>query len=78
MIISQLILILKPFKHVLVIIQKRKTSLHLVTFVILTLRRALESYSSLIEYNKNYKIYQSNEDLNENEDEFTEEEGNYW
>ncbi|CAF5099123.1 unnamed protein product [Rotaria sp. Silwood1] len=78
MIISQLVHLLKPFKQVLVIIQKGKTpSLHLVTIVILTLRRSLESYSSLIEYNKNYEIDQSSEDLSENEDEYVEEEGNY-
>ncbi|CAF1298727.1 unnamed protein product [Rotaria sp. Silwood1] len=76
MIISQLVHLLKPFKQVLVIIQKGKTpSLHLVTIVILTLRRSLESYSSLIEYNKNYEIDQSSEDLSENEDEYVEEEG---
>ncbi|CAF3671087.1 unnamed protein product [Rotaria sordida] len=65
----------QPFKQVLVIIQKGKApSLHLVTIVILTLRQALESYSSLIEYNKNYEIDQSSEDLSENEDEYVEEE----
>ncbi|CAF1079270.1 unnamed protein product [Rotaria sp. Silwood1] len=63
-----------------VIIQKGKTpSLHLITIAILTLRRALESYTSLIEYNKNYGINSSTEDLSENEDELFEEkeEGNY-
>jgi len=74
--ISQLIHLLKPFKHVLVIIQKGKTaSLHLVTIAVLTLRQALETYKSLIEYNKNYGNNSSTEDLSEDEDESFEEEG---
>ncbi|CAF3746157.1 unnamed protein product [Rotaria sp. Silwood1] len=74
MAISQLIHLLKPFKHLLVIIQKGKTpSLHLITIAILTLRRALESYTSLIEYNKDYGINSLTEDLSENEDELFEE-----
>lgn len=54
-------------------------SLHLVTIAILTLRQALETYTSLIEYNKNYGNNSSTEDLSENEDESLEEEreGNY-
>ena len=77
-IISQLIHLLKPFKHVLVIIQKGKTpSLHLVTIAVLTLRQALETHTSLVEYNKNYGNNPLTEDLSENEDEsFEEEQGN--
>jgi len=81
MIILQLIRLLKPFKNVLIIIQKGKTpSLHLVTIAVLTLRQALESYQSLVEFNKNYETNSSAQDLSEDEDEdecFEEEEGNY-
>jgi hypothetical protein len=79
-VISQLICLLKPFKHVLTIIQKGKTpSLHLVTIAVLTLRQALETYTSLSEYNKIYATNSSTEDLSENEEECfeEEEEGNY-
>ncbi len=75
MVISQLICLLKPFKHVLVIIQKGKTpSLHLITVAVLTLRQALETHTSLIEYSKNYGINSSTEDASEDEEECVEEE----
>jgi len=75
-VISQLIHLLKPFKHVLLIIQKGKTpSLHLVTIAVLTLPQALETYTSLIEYNKNYGNNSSTEDEDESFEE--EGEGNY-
>ncbi|CAF4527343.1 unnamed protein product, partial [Rotaria sp. Silwood2] len=76
MIISQLICLLKPFKHVLVIVQQGKTpSLHLVTIAVLTLRQALQTHTSLIEYSKKYGINSSSttEDVSENEEECLEE-----
>ena len=77
-IVSQLIYLLKPFKHVLVIIQKGKTpSLHLVTIAILTLREALKTHESLIKYNKDYGINSSIEDASEDEESIEEDEGNF-
>ncbi|CAF4807490.1 unnamed protein product, partial [Rotaria sp. Silwood2] len=77
---SQLICLLKPVKHVLVIVQQGKTpSLHLITIVVLTLRQALQTHTSLIEYRKKYEINSSSttEDVSENEEECLEEaEGN--
>ncbi|CAF4831702.1 unnamed protein product, partial [Rotaria sp. Silwood2] len=62
------------------IVQQGKTpSLHLITIVVLTLRQALQTHTSLIEYRKKYEINSSSttEDVSENEEECLEEaEGN--
>jgi hypothetical protein len=56
-------------------IQKGKTpSLHLATIAFLTLRQALETHTSLIEYSKNYAINPSTGDESESEEEWVEEE----
>ena len=55
LIISRLIRLLQLFIHVMVVVQQEKAaSLHLVTTAILTLRQALHTHTSLIEYSKNY------------------------
>ena len=79
--ISQIIRLLKPFKHVIIIIQKGKApSLHLVTIAVMTLREALRDYASLIDYVKSYGINSSAKDVSEEEEEeyVEEDEGNYY
>ena len=78
--ISQIIPLLKPFKHVIIIIQKGiAPSLHLVTIAVMTLRETLRDYTSLMDYVKSYGINSSAEDVSEEEEEYVEEdEGNYY
>lgn len=55
-IVRSLIRLLRPFKQIILIIQRGKEpSFHLVLISILTLRTAMESMSSLIAYEKSYK-----------------------
>jgi inorganic triphosphatase YgiF len=66
--IRSLILLLRPFKHVLTVIQKGKEpSLHLVLICVLTLRKALGSFDKLVEFNNENKEPSSTND-NEIED----------
>lgn len=77
-IVSQLIRLLKPFKHILVIIQRGKTpSIHMVTIAILTLREALRSYESLIKYSKDHEINSPIEDASDDDESIEEDEGMY-
>ena len=78
LIISRLIRLLQPFRHVMVVVQQGKApSLHLVTIAILTLRQALHTNTSLIEYSKNYGSNSSTQDESEDEEAYiNEDEGN--
>ena len=68
-IISQLIRLLQPFRHVMVVVQKGKApSLHLVTIAILTFRRALHKHTSVIKYSKHYEMNSSTQDESEDEE----------
>lgn len=52
-IVEQLIILLKPFKHVVQIVQTGNTpSLYMVLVCTLTLREALASFDSLMKYNQ--------------------------
>jgi hypothetical protein len=49
--IKQLILVLKPFKHIMTIIQTGKSpSLYMVVMCTMTLREAFDSYEALLNY----------------------------
>ncbi|CAF4962871.1 unnamed protein product [Rotaria sp. Silwood1] len=53
--IKQLVLVLKPVKHVVTVVQTGNSpSLHLVLLCNLTLKRALSSYESLLDYVNTY------------------------
>jgi hypothetical protein len=53
--IKQLILLLKPFKHIMTLVQTGNTpSLHMVLLCTLILKDVLSSYKSLINYKKAY------------------------
>ncbi|CAF4147067.1 unnamed protein product, partial [Rotaria sordida] len=76
LIILQLIFLLRPFKHIILIIQKGKEpTLHLVTIAILTLRDTFNTHKALIEYSQNYQINPSTSELEEDEEYFEENEG---
>jgi hypothetical protein len=69
--IKQLVLVLKPFKHIMTTIQTGNCpSLHLVLLSALTLKSTLSSYKSLIDYKKNFCL---NKNENENDDDETED-----
>ncbi|CAF3886290.1 unnamed protein product [Rotaria sp. Silwood1] len=71
--IKQLILLLKPFKHTMTLIQTGNApSLHMVLLCTLILKDALSSYKSLINYKKNYCNSTKN-NINDNELEEDEE-----
>jgi len=68
--IKQLILVLKPFKHIMTTIQTGNTpSLHMVLLSIWSLKAALASYTSLIDYKNTF----SNSNENKNDDDEIEE-----
>ncbi|CAF1420608.1 unnamed protein product, partial [Rotaria sordida] len=70
--IKQLILLLKPFKHIMTLIQTGNApSLYMVLLCTLILKDALTSYKSLINYKKNYCNSTKN---NINDDELEEDE----
>ena len=51
--LKQLVLLLKPFRDMMIIIQRGNTPfLHLVSLCFITLKDVLNSYESLKEYNK--------------------------
>ena len=53
--LKQLVLLLKPFRDMMIIIQRgNKPSLHLVSLCFITLKDVLNSYESLKEYNKEH------------------------
>ena len=56
-IIKRLTRLLRPFKHVMTVIQKgNEPSLYLVLICVLTLRQALSSFDNLVKFNKeNYE-----------------------
>jgi hypothetical protein len=78
-IVRSLIRLLRPFKSIIQLIQKSsEPSFHNVVVSVLTLRAALASAASLIEYEKSYE-YASNLDgdlFDYDNDEFSELEGN--
>jgi hypothetical protein len=52
-ILKRLIQLLRPFKHVITVIQKgNEPSLYLVLICVLTLRKALSSFENLVNFNK--------------------------
>lgn len=69
--IKQIILLLKPFKHVIKLIQTGNSpSLHMVLLCAQTLRDVMSSYQSLLKYDENYgdaeqrdRVYEPDEDL---------------
>jgi hypothetical protein len=79
MIVFELIYLLKPFQHVLAIIQKGKTSsIHLVTTAVLTLCETLKIHESLIKYSKDCGINSLAEYTIEDEECVEEDEDNFW
>ncbi|CAF2915108.1 unnamed protein product [Rotaria sp. Silwood2] len=53
--LKQLVLLLKPFKHMMTILQRGNSpSLHLVSLCYMTLKEILNSYESLKKYNKEH------------------------
>ncbi|CAF1358132.1 unnamed protein product [Adineta ricciae] len=79
--IKQLILVLKPFEHIMTVIQTdKRPSLYMVLLCSITLKEALSSYKSLLEYKKNYcNKENNNRDIdNTDEDEEFELEGITW
>ncbi|CAF5125033.1 unnamed protein product, partial [Rotaria sp. Silwood1] len=76
LIILQLIFLLRPFKHVILIIQKGKEpTLHLVTIAIITLRDAFNTHQALMEFSQNYEINSSTQELDDDAEYFEENEG---
>ncbi|CAF4547775.1 unnamed protein product, partial [Rotaria sp. Silwood2] len=82
--IKQLVLLLKPFKHVMTLIQTGNApSLHMVLLCVLTLKDALTSYKALVDYKKIYcnstKKTTIDDELEEEEDDDDDElEGIKW
>ncbi|CAF4892399.1 unnamed protein product [Rotaria sp. Silwood1] len=76
LIILQLIILLRPFKHIILFLQKGKEpTLHLVTIAILTLRDAFNTHKSLLEYGQSYQANPSGEELEEDDEYLEESEG---
>ncbi|CAF3896809.1 unnamed protein product [Rotaria sp. Silwood1] len=79
--IKQLVLVLKPFKHTMTLIQTGNIpSLHMVLLSTITLKEALSSYKSLLNYKKCYCNTNENKKDNDkfDEDEEYELEGIKW
>jgi hypothetical protein len=80
MTIKQLVLLLKPFKHIMTLIQTgNQPSLHMVLLCTITLKEALSSYKALLNYKKACCNTDENKiDIDEvDEDEEFELEGSY-
>ncbi len=61
--IKQLVLVLKSFKHTMTLIQAGNLpSLHMVLLSTITLKEALSSYKSLLNYKKSYCITKENKE----------------
>jgi hypothetical protein len=81
--IKQLVLLLKPFKHIMTTIQTGSIpSLHMVLLSLWTLKHALSSYESLIDYKNtfcnSYENKTDDDEVEEDEDEEDDElEGEY-
>jgi hypothetical protein len=73
--VKQLALLLKPFKHIMTTIQTGSIpSLHMVLLSVWTLKHALSSYESLIDYKNTFCSSNENKtDINEVEEEEDEE-----
>ena len=70
-IVQQLIRLLKPFKHVVQIVQKGNSpSLYMVLICTLTLRETLSSFDALMNFNRKYETKTSN--IGNNDDELNE------
>ncbi|CAF1639363.1 unnamed protein product [Rotaria magnacalcarata] len=73
LIILQRIILLRPFQHIILFLQKgQEPTLHLVTIAILTLRDAFNTHKSLLEYGQSYQENPSGEEPEE-DDEYLEE-----
>ena len=69
--IKSLIVLLRPFKHVLTVIQRgNEPSLYLVLISVLTLRKALGSFDNLVEFNKENSDPLSRKDNEIEEDQY--------
>jgi len=76
LIVRQLICLLRPFKHIIIIVQKgREPTLHLVTLAILTLRDTLNTHEALVEYSENYEMDSSPHEVDEDEEIIEDTEG---
>jgi hypothetical protein len=76
LIILQLIFLLRPFKHIILMVQKGKEpTLYLVTIAILTLRQTLNTHESLIEYGQTYEKNSSAQEVDEDEESIEDDEG---
>ena len=78
-IVQQLIRLLKPFKHVVQIVQKENSpSLYMVLICTLTLRETLSLFDALMNFNREYETKTSNneDELNESVD-LDEHDGKY-
>ena len=76
LIILQLIILLRPFKHIILFIQKcKEPTLHLVTIAILTLGDAFNTHKSLLKYGQSYQTNPSGEEPEEDEEYLEENEG---
>ncbi len=69
--IKQLVLVLKPFKHTMTLIQTgNRPSLHMVLLCSISLKEALSSYKSLLDYKKMHcNMKENTDDIDEIDDE---------
>ncbi|CAF4549315.1 unnamed protein product, partial [Rotaria sp. Silwood2] len=70
-IIKRLIHLLRPFKHIMKMIQKgNEPSLYLVLICVMTLRKALSSFENLIKFNKEHDLVSIKSDNENCDDEY--------